>query len=240
MQLAVLEQAKDKERVTRKVMSSLIFQTEESQVLVATDTLATSPDGQPFKYTTKAFIVPHLRLLIAGTGTGGFLGRWLVRINDELAVRGIDNLDHHTSGYLASLWNRHKQEISFPDGTATIYHFGFSEEDGTIHSFVYRSTNNFKSERIEKDYLGVKPECVVPAAYRLPQDIKKMMDDQRAIQASVPKDQRVYIGGEIQVHHLSEDGFHVYTLDRFEDYQRDEEAIYKNFEAARRRGSPKP
>ena len=41
-------------------MSSLIFRTEREQVLVATDTLATSSDGKPGFFTTKAFIVPHL------------------------------------------------------------------------------------------------------------------------------------------------------------------------------------
>jgi hypothetical protein len=68
-------------------MSSLIFLTEESQVLVATDTLAVSPDGRPFMFTTKAFILPRLKTIIAGTGLGGFLGRWFVRINDGLVVR---------------------------------------------------------------------------------------------------------------------------------------------------------
>jgi hypothetical protein len=53
-----------------------------------------------------------------------------------------------------------------------------------------------------------------------------MMDEQRTIQASKPKDQRVYVGGEIHIHHLSENGFSVCTLHRFEDYMRDETAIY--------------
>ena len=66
-------------------MSSLIFHTEQNQVMIATDTLATSPDGRPFKFTTKAFfLLPHLRMIIAGTGAGGFLGRWFIRVNDNL------------------------------------------------------------------------------------------------------------------------------------------------------------
>jgi hypothetical protein len=220
---------------TARPMSSLIFLTEESQVLVATDTLATSPDGQPFKYTTKAFIVPHLKIIIAGTGTGEFLGRWFVRIN-EFVVKGIDNLDYHTPGDLASMWRGFKQEFSLADSfTTTVYHFGFSEETGLIHSFAYRSTNNFQSEPIEQYGLRVKPECTVLDNCCLPQDIRKMMDDQRAIQASLPKDQRVYIGGEIQIHHLSKDGFQVYTLHRFEDYDRDEKAIYDSFRAEKNR-----
>jgi hypothetical protein len=52
-------------------MSSLIFHTEQEQAVVATDTLAVSPGGRPFTFTTKAFHVPHPRMLIAGTGCGG-------------------------------------------------------------------------------------------------------------------------------------------------------------------------
>jgi len=59
------------------------------------------------------------------------------------------------------------------------------------------------------------------------------MDDQRAIQASQPKEKRVYVGGEILVHHLSKDSCVVYTLDRFEDYESDETAIYENFHASK-------
>lgn len=209
-------------------MSSLIFWTDESQVLVATDTLATSRDGRPFKFSTKAFIVPHLRLIIAGTGAGGFLGRWFVRVNDGVVVRGVDHMNYHTPSILASVWPGFMKEFSITDTTTTVYHFGFSEETGLIRSFAYRSTNDFRSEPIGYG-LGRKPECTLPEDYQLPRDIRKMMDDQRTIQASEPKEKRIYIGGEIVVHHLSKSGFVTYTLDRFEDYANDEAAIYENF-----------
>ena len=57
-------------------MSSLIYFTQEQQVFVATDTLAVSPDGKPLMFTTKTLIVPHLQMMMAGTGAGGFLDRW--------------------------------------------------------------------------------------------------------------------------------------------------------------------
>jgi hypothetical protein len=215
-------------------MSSLISYTDETQVLVATDTLATHPDGRPFKFTTKAFIVPRLKLIMAGVGTHGFLGQWFVRMNDMVVVRGIDNLDYHTPRALTALWQGYKQEISIPDTiTTTVYHFGFSEVTGLVHSYAYRSVNNFNSERLEPYGLRFKPECQVPANYCLPQDLVKIMNEQRAIKALKPKDERIYIGGEIEVHHLSEQGFEVYTFHRFEDYARDETAIYDNFDASK-------
>jgi hypothetical protein len=216
-------------------MSSLIFQTEDGQALVATDTLAVSPDGRPFKFTTKAFIMPHLRMIIAGTGAAEFVCKWFTGVNSGFIVRGIDNLDYHAPRNLSAMWQGYKQEPSFPEGaTVTIYHFGFSEETGLIHSFAYRSTDDFRSDPIGYG-LHVKPECLeIPADYCLPRDIRKMMDSQRIIQASRPKDQRVYIGGEIEVNHLSKDGFHTYVLDRFDDYASDERAVFENFNASKR------
>ena len=62
-------------------MSSLIFYTDEKQALVATDTLATYQDGAPSHFTTKAFPLPHLCMIIAGTGSAGFSDSWFHFIN---------------------------------------------------------------------------------------------------------------------------------------------------------------
>ena len=70
-------------------MSSLIFQTEEQQVFVATDTWAVTRDGMPITFTSKALILPHLRMIVAGTGSGGFLDQWFVYINSRM--RGARN-----------------------------------------------------------------------------------------------------------------------------------------------------
>ncbi|MGA8761820.1 MAG: hypothetical protein WB562_02935 [Candidatus Sulfotelmatobacter sp.] len=214
-------------------MSSLIFWTDETQALVATDTLAVSPDGKPVRFTTKAFIVPHLRLIMAGTGAGGFLGRWFVQVNDNMLVRGIEHLDYHTPRILAAYWLRFKQEFSITDTnrTTTVYHFGFSENTGLIRTFAYRSANEFRSERVGYG-LGYKPECRLPEGYQIPRDIRRIMDDQREVQAASPTEgTRLYIGGEIMLHHISKSGFVAYPLDRFEDYATDEEAMYENFRA---------
>lgn len=91
-------------------MSSLIFHTQEDQVLVATDTLAVSVGGRALMFTTKVLIVPHLRMMMAGTGAGGFLDRWFVRVNSGKVVAGIDNLDYHTPKSLADLWREFKKK----------------------------------------------------------------------------------------------------------------------------------
>lgn len=215
-------------------MSSLIFYAEESQVLMATDTLATSLDGKPFKFTTKAFFLPHLQMLVAATGAGGFLGPWLARLNDGMIVRGIDLLNDHAPRNLDILWRGQKHQLSLTlDASVTVYHVGFSEVTGTIHVFAYRSANRFQSEPLPYG-LHVKPECRIPAPFILPKDIQALMEAQRTIQAALPPEQRIYIGGEMEVHHLTKNGCHAYTLARFADYASDETAIYENFAAAKK------
>ena len=54
-----------------------------------------------------------------------------------------------------------------------------------------------------------------------------MMESQRTIQATRPKAERVNIGGEIIVHHLTHQRFTIYVLDEFEDCEANERAIYE-------------
>jgi len=77
-------------------MSSLIFTVEQNQVLIGTDTLATTLEGKHAFFTSKVFSLPHLRLLICGTGFSGFLGSWFIHINDRMCVRGIEHLNYQT------------------------------------------------------------------------------------------------------------------------------------------------
>lgn len=210
-------------------MSSLIFHTDQNQAFVATDTLAVSSNGEPFMFTTKAFAIPHLKMIVCGTGAGGFLGKWFIQVNDRMVVKGIDNLDFHTSKILCELWDNYRKEFPQFSGTTTIYHFGLSEEDGFIHTYVYRSTRNFKSETHEYG-VGYKPDCSIPENYVFPTDIIKMMNEQRKIQLSFPKEEQLFIGGEIQIHHLTKDGINIYTLAKFDDYSDVEQKIYSNYE----------
>lgn len=211
-------------------MSSLIFATDPEQAFVATDTLAVSYDGEPSFFTTKAFIVPHLRMIIAGTGVTGLMSNWFVQVAHGMVVRGIEHLDYHTPENLDRIWRNMKEEFPIPDNfTTTIYQMGFSEEDGQMKSYAYRSTSGFDSEELACG-LRYKPECTIPENYALPVDIPAMMQDQRERQALQPKESRLYIGGEILITHLTKNGFHSYNLCKFDDYDADEESIYRNYE----------
>ena len=208
-------------------MSSLIFATDESQILVATDTLSVTPEGVPFAFFSKAVHVPHLRTIIAGTGAGGFANSWALTVCTRMIIKGIMNLDYHTPEGLRKLWAGYKMEYSLPDDfTTTVYQFGISEVTSNVVSFVYRSANDFTSESIGYG-IGFKPECTVPED-NLIEALPKMMDEQRAIQELVPPESRVYIGGEIQVLHLTAQCCTSFVASRFQDFSEQENTIFEN------------
>lgn len=181
-------------------------------------------------FTTKAFAIPHLKMIICGTGVGGFLGRWFIKINDEMVVKGVDNLNFHAPEKLRNLWASYKEETSFPEYlTTTVYHFGFSETDKTMHAYAYRSERDFVSEALGIG-VGVKPECKLPEKHEFPTDIIKMMDEQRYIQAKKSENERVYIGGERIIHHITKEGIVIYSLGKFDDFETTENDIYKDYE----------
>lgn len=210
-------------------MSSLVFHTQPDMAIVATDTLAVHESGAPSHFTTKAVLVPHLRMIIAGTGVAGFSSRWFVHVNDGMTVRGIDHLDQHTQPGLCDLWAGYRKEVGFPaQFTTTIYHFGVSEITGEVAAFAYRSENDFMSERLTHG-LKVKPACEVPTDCELPGDIIQIMESQRALQANKPPRERLHIGGEIQVFLLTPHSTTCTRLHRFSDFDETEAAIYENF-----------
>ena len=201
-------------------MSSLIFFTDKDNAVVATDTLVVTPEGVPLLFTSKAIHLPHLKMIIAGTGLGGFATEWALKVNDRLIVNGLNNLDFHTPNCLRELWDKYKNEFKFGDAmTTTVYQFGFSQIDENIAAFAYRSTNNFESEELTYA-MRAKPECASPEdGYSVIDAIPEMMRNQRKIQDEKPTDERLYIGGEIQVLHLTRDGCRSFKLGEFDDLE---------------------
>lgn len=199
-------------------MSSLIFYTQPYGAFVVTDTLAVGQDDRSDKFfTTKAHYLPHLRMIIAGTGYAGFADRWYCHVNSQMRVAGIENLDYHTPSSLKQAWEGFCSRENPPPGTTTVYHIGFSEETGEVVTFAYRSKNDFSSERIPYG-LACKPDCSVPDGDDLTALIRPMMEEQREIQSKIPADERIYIGGEANAIRLTPDGCRQWTLFRFADF----------------------
>jgi hypothetical protein len=210
-------------------MSSLIFHTDPTQALVATDTLAVKPDGQAQMFCSKAVYIPHLRTIVAGTGLGGFSNDWANEINNRFAVAGIVNLDYHTPNALRRRWAEVKNLADFPAGlTTTVYQIGISEDNDEICAFAYRSANDFVSEPL-KHATRAKPECTFLNSGDFVKDVHGMMLEQKAIQDAKPHCERIYIGGECILMRLDKDSFMAATAFRFDDYESNLAEIFLEF-----------
>lgn len=195
-------------------MSSLLFYTDENEAIVATDTLLHYSVDTPPGFASKAISIPHIRMIIAGTGSALLFSRWIGLVNNQGFALDVDAVDAHAPQELQTLWselNRHAPALK--NQSATIYHFGISDNSGKIHGFVYRSVSDFKSEHL--DYgLGVKPELMDKAGIDLnsyPACAPDMMRAQSRQEEKKTQD-RVYIGGSVQVTHLTKHGFSIYSL----------------------------
>ena len=103
-------------------MPSLIFQLNTDCISVATDTLATLPDGSPAVFSTKAMYLPHLRMIVAGTGVAGIMGQWVQQMNDLMVLSGILNVAFPAPKNFRSIWADAQAEHDLVvDQTFTIY-----------------------------------------------------------------------------------------------------------------------
>ena len=139
--------------------------------------------------------------------------------NNRMVLSGICNLDFHTPQILRDRWAKFKVDGSMPDHvTTTVYHFGFSEEDETMNAYAYRSTNDFRSERIEYGY-GLKPACEIPKDLSLMEALPGMMRKQRETENAKPVSERLFIGGECIAIHLTKESCSIASVFKFDDFE---------------------
>lgn len=117
----------------------------------------------------------------------------------------------------------------FPIGlTTTVYQIGIGEDDEKVCAFAYRSTNNFESEPLPYG-IRVKPECTLLDSGNFVKDVQAAMLEQRAIQGTKPLEERLYIGGECIIMHLTKDTFTSMKAFRFDDYEEQLDQIFSAF-----------
>lgn len=199
-------------------MSSLLFYTDESEAIVATDTLLHySADTAP-GHISKAIAIPHLRMIIAATGSALFFSRWIGLVNYQGASLDVDTINAHATEALKSLWGEVEAQCpTLHQQTATVYHFGISDHTRKVHGFAYRSGSDFRSERLNYG-LGLKPELSNKAGIdwnSFPACAPEIMRAQSR-QEDEKSSHRVYIGGTTEVTHLTKDGFSIYSLGSFD------------------------
>ena len=177
-------------------MSLLMFALDSNQVVIVADTLATYPNGEPFLLVSKCAVVPHLEMVVAGTGIAQVGQRWAHQLQTATLARSIDLLDQHVPAALRKITADLEEEFGKLPGSSTVYHFGFSEESDGYTGYAYRSEQAYVSERLSGGF-GVKP--VPSGEFTAPSDLDELVALGRRIrteQDAEPKESRIYIGGE--------------------------------------------
>lgn len=201
-------------------MSLLMFRHETDAFVILTDTLATTPEGDPFLYQCKCWPLPQLNMVLSGTGLAPFIEAWYRCLQTSILARDIEMLDAHAPKALRKLWTELEAELGPLPGTATVYHFGVREKDGRLTRYVYRSDRKFESEIWSDPGFGVKPP---PSGLQteVPDSIDEMIKMARQIrseQDQLPISERVHIGGDLIITVLQNGIITSTKIFRFEDY----------------------
>jgi hypothetical protein len=197
-----------------------MFTQTPQQVVVLTDTLATTPAGSPHLFVTKCAVVPHLDMVVAHTGVAQVGHRWSHQLQTAMLARDIDLLDRHVPARLRSIAAELASEFGDPGMTSTVYHLGFSAAQEAYVGYVYRSEADCASEVMEPGF-RVKPQPV--GQVTAPKDLDGTVALGRQLrgeQNGRPADERVHIGGELVVTMLTNRLIQVAKVHRFEDFER--------------------
>ncbi len=208
-----------------------MFQVEAEGVNVMVDTLATTPAGEPLSLVTKCGVIPHLNMVIAGTGLAQLPDRWRETVYGRMLARDIDLLDRHTPSHLRNLWTDLIAEFPSidPEGiTSTVYHFGLSESTGRYVGYAYRSASDFISEPMLQGGFGVKPAPEPPLVLKPPTDLAEWIECAirlRAQQSIYAKAARVHIGGDLVFYTLHNGETSLSRVHRFDDFEANWQAM---------------
>lgn len=228
-------------------MSSVIFVINETEVILGTDTLAVpyEAEGGTCFFSSKAYSLPHMNMIMAASGDTNFLEKWWMYLNAHTVYPGIESVSWSAQANLQKMWREHKAEKSRPESCEqAIYMFGISEFTGEVLGFTHVSfEDDFRAEEISfrakgQPMIFAKPNCTIPENSQELGIVKTfftMMLDQRARQVGKlypGSDGRARIGGELQIHHLAREGCAVYKPARFDDYDDVEKALWGDFRAA--------
>lgn len=208
-------------------MTAAIFSIAPEHVIVATDTLAVAGDTRsPLMFTTKFYPLPHLGGAMFATGLGDLALSWFGRLQRFVAT-DIHHLDQFVTNELRAADDELKHD---PALTTTVYHVGFSHLEGRYVAFAYRSTNDFKSERLSYG-LFTKPPVSDAEFAECIDDFIRGMTQQKQADDALPPSQRVHIGGEIQILRLQDQQMFIQTVHRFDDYDEHFERMCANLQS---------
>lgn len=207
-------------------MTALNYVLTDNEVILAMDTLVTKNfDKTPYKMATKFVPIPHMNCILCGTGNFEAIVDWFSFIQKNIVGNGIYQLNKLTQQALPKFMEEHNDNFS-----TTIYQFGLDEVEDIFKGYAYRSTSNFQSEELKKA-IGIKPSDgfmdsgnINLSSYISENDtvdeiLTKIMYKQKEYDENLKVEERVGIGGIIQIVNLRKNSFSINNYKYFDDYE---------------------
>lgn len=202
-------------------MSLLMVLLRAEAVTVITDTLATTPAGEPYLLVSKCAIEPQLEMVIAYTGLANLGARWVPAMRESILCRDIDNLDSHAPEMLRSILTDLRRQHGEFESSGTIYHFGWSPERDQYVGYAYRSDDDFRSESLDPGF-RIKPH---PAGgFETPESLEGMIELAERVKAeqdAARAEDRIFVGGELVLTSMHGRIVATQKVHRFSSYETD-------------------
>ncbi|MDU1413476.1 MAG: hypothetical protein E6929_11750 [Clostridium sp.] len=221
-------------------MTALNFILDKKVVILSMDTLVTFNETRtPVKMTTKFLTLPNMNCIICGTGNFDAIIDWFSFVQKSIIANGIYQLNKLSEQALPNFMKNYTK-----DSGCTIYQFGLNEIDKDFYGYVYRSTNNFKSEQLSYG-LGIKPTDAfiesngelnlkkytqqINERFIIKETLYDIMKKQKEYDDNLTDvNERVGIGGMVQIVTMNEDEIVVTNYKRFDDYEKQYKKILTN------------
>lgn len=204
-------------------MSAIAFNVSRDQAMIAVDTMCTNEEGLFSHHVSKALPIPHLNIVVAGTGSLDLIERFALALNSR-AFASHDEVALHASDALAVIWEDWRAALGESSTganhhvqTSTIFQFGFSSENDTFEAIQYHSGNGFKVERMT-NVTAHKPPAPLLGEPRDDDlsELFRIVASQRIHQDSKPFDSRVHIGGDVLVFTVCAKGIAIHNIGSLE------------------------
>jgi hypothetical protein len=202
-----------------------MFQQTPENVVIVTDTLASTFEGDPAFFVTKTHILPHFGTVASGTGIYEVHLGWLDAVRANFIALDIDQLASHTPDILRSVdseLSAKEVEASRPWATSTLYLFGWSDRHGQYVRYTFRSTGDYEPEVWLEPCFALKPEPQAGLAalegLSTFEDWIDLAETVRAEQNALPMHERIHIGGSLMVTVLENKAITTRELYRFADH----------------------
>ncbi len=186
-------------------MTLLNWELTERSVLIFSDTLVIEGQSMlPGYFSTKVRLLPHLNMIVAGTGHQAVVSDFDVSVNESLVVRDIDHLSEFAPRMLQAIWQSARPLVQTIGGTSTIYTFGLSLSTSQMTGYAYRSMNNFVPEKLGVGRAGKPSDGVAGLIEKIGtiEDFVGMAMEQQTVDRAKKRTDRVGIGGELWAYAL--------------------------------------